>query len=305
MSLDRYRRARMVVLHPSSNVHATARAMGDNHIGSVLVAEHQRLLGIVTDRDLVLEIVAGDLAHTTPVRDVMSDEVAAVPVTASVEDVVRTMREHGCRRVPLVEDGKPVGLVTLDDLLLDGAIDAAAARSIIVAQLEVADRFKAEGAVHPDEPARPGVASRRGRAILRRKARAESAHARLLRAVEAHSGLRTREQAELSLLVVLGMLCRRVTPDQARHLIAQLPSKLHPELEKDLGGPDRHVTREKIEAELMSRLKVGEDVAAVLLTSVCEALADCVTAGEIESFRGQLPLDMKDLFPPTPLRRSA
>lgn len=39
--------------------------------------------------------------------------------------------------------------------------------------------------------------------------------------------------------------------------------------------------------------------------SVCAALADCVAAGEIESFREQLPLEMKDLFPPTPLRRSA
>lgn len=302
MSLDRYRRARIVVLHPRSSAHAAARAMADNHIGAILVAERQQMVGIVTDRDLALEIVAGGLAHTTLVHDVMSDEVATVPVTASVEDVVRAMREHGCRRVPLVEDGKLVGLVTLDDLIVDGAIDVEAARSIIVAQLEAAARFKEEGAVHPEEPAQPEMAGRRHRSILRRKARAESAYARLLRAVETYSGLRTREQAELSLLIVLGMLCRRVTPDQARHLIAQLPSKLQPELERSLDGPDRHVTREAIEQELQ-RLNVGEDSAALVLTAVCEALADCVTAGEIEAFRGQLPLDMKDLFPPTPLKR--
>src|SRR6185369_6410248 len=134
MSLERYCRARLVVLHPYSSAHAAARAMADNHIGSILVAERQQLLGIVTDRDFALEIVAGDLPHTTPVHDVMSDELATVPVTASIDEVVRTMREHRCRRVPIVEDGKLVGMVTLDDLIVDGAIDLAAAGSIIVAQ---------------------------------------------------------------------------------------------------------------------------------------------------------------------------
>lgn len=302
MPLDRYRRARLVVLPPRVSVYSAARAMADNHIGSVLVAEDQQILGILTDRDLALEIVAGNLAHTTAVHDVMSDEVASVPIAASIDDVVRTMREHGCRRVPLVEEGRPVGLVTLDDLLIDGAIDAAVASSLVVAQLEVAARFKEEGATHPGEPARPEMAGRGRRAILRHRARAEKAYARLLHAVEARSGLLTHEQTESALLAVLGMLCRRVTPDEARHLIAQLPSKLQPELERHLDGPDRHVTRAAIEAELTSRIHIGEDVAGVLLTSVCDALVDSVSAGEIESFRGQLPLDMKDLLPPTPLR---
>jgi uncharacterized protein (DUF2267 family) len=274
--------------------------MADNHIGSVLIAERRQVLGIVTDRDLALEIVAGNLALTTPVHDVMSDELATVPITAGIDDIVQVMRSHGCRRVPLVDDDKPVGLVTLDDLIIDGAIDAATAASIIVAQLEAAARFSDDAL-----PAEGGVAGRRDRGILRRKARAESAYARLLRVVEARSGAPAREQAELSLLIVLSMLCSRVTPVEARHLIAQLPSRLHPELERNLDGPDRRVTTEAIEAELIRRLNVGEDVAQMLLISVCEALADCVTAGEIESFRGQLPLDMKDLFPPTPLRRSA
>lgn len=303
MSLERYRRARMVVLSPRSSAHAAARAMADNHIGSVLIAERQLLLGIVTDRDLALEVVAGDLAHSTALSEVMSDRVAGVPITASVDDVVRTMREHGCRRVPLLEDGKPVGLVTLDDLIIDGVIDAPAARSIIMAQLEAPARFKEEGAIHPEQPARPEMAGRRGRTILRRKARADSAHARLLRAVEAHTGLRTREQAESALMIVLGMLCRRVTPDDARHLIAQLPSKLQSELERSLEGPDRHITRAAIEEELMRHLNVDAGVAEMLPASICDALTDCVTAGEIESFRGQLPLDMKDLFPRTPLGR--
>lgn len=304
MNLDNYRRSRMIVLHQRSSAYEAARAMADNHVGSVLVADDRAIVGVVTDRDLALDIVAADAAHTTTLHDIMSDEVAALPINASVEDAVHTMCEHGCRRVPLVEDGKPVGLVTLDDLIIDGAINASDARSIIVAQLEVTARFKEEGALHPESPASPEMAGHRHRAILRRKARADTAYARLLRAVEAHSGLGSREQAELCVLIVLGMLCRRVTPDEAAQLIAQLPSKLQPELQKCLDGPDRRVTREAIELELVGKLNVNLDVAALLLTSVCESISDCITAGEIESFRGQLPLDMKDLFPPTTLRRT-
>ncbi|MFS8068838.1 MAG: DUF2267 domain-containing protein [Byssovorax sp.] len=105
--------------------------------------------------------------------------------------------------------------------------------------------------------------------------------------IRARAFTQPREQAELSLLIILSMLCRRVTPEEARHLIAQLPSKLHPELERNLDGPDRRVTTAAIAAELMSRLDVGEDVAAVprssatavadvWLNSSCKSQARCL-----------------------------
>ena len=166
----------MVVLSPRASVHAAARAMADNHIGSILVADRGKRVGIVTDRDLAVDVVARNLPYATGTHDVMSDEVGCVPITGSIEDVVRVMREHGCRRVPLMENGgKPVGLVTLDDLIIDGAIDMATARSIIVAQLEAGARFKEEGALHPGMPARPEMASRRGCVFFCLLTRADSA----------------------------------------------------------------------------------------------------------------------------------
>lgn len=304
MSLEKYRRPRMIVLNPRSTAYEAVRAMVDNHVGAILVHDSKELVGVVTDRDIAIEVVAGDLdARSTPLHDIMSDDVAALEVNASVEDAVRTMCERACRRVPITENGRPVGLVTLDDLLADGVIDAQAAGAVVRAQLEVAARFKPEGSLHPGTPARQDL-SRSARSITRRKARADNAYGRLLRAVERHSGLQQRDRAELALQIVLGYLCRRVTPQEARHLIAQLPTRLHPSLEPFLDGPDKRITTDTIEEAVARELQMDREAAGFVLQSICEAVADSVSAGEIEEFRGQLPLSMKDLFPPTPLRRA-
>jgi CBS domain-containing protein len=59
MSLERFRRTRMVVLSRHSTAYQAARAMADNHIGSVLVSEPQGLAGMITDRDLALAVLGG------------------------------------------------------------------------------------------------------------------------------------------------------------------------------------------------------------------------------------------------------
>jgi CBS domain-containing protein/uncharacterized protein (DUF2267 family) len=305
MSLAQHCRQRMVILGPRATVHEASRAMADNHIGSVLIAEEQRLTGIVTDRDLALDVIGGGLdPRATLLHDVMTDEVAAVDVGGTIEDVVRTMCTRACRRVPITDGERPVGLITLDDLVIARLIDVAVAGSIVAAQLEAGARLKPEGVVHPVVPARPAAAPSPGRALSRRKARADSARARLLKAVERHSGIGSHDRAEQALVTVLGLLCRRVTPEEARHLIAQLPSRMHPLLEPFLTGPDRGVTTAAIEHELERELGVAPDVAKMVLGSVGEAIAESVSSGEIEAFRGQLPLAMKDLLPPTPLRRA-
>ncbi len=209
MSLEEYRRPRMIVLNPRSTACDAVRAMMDNHVGAVLVHDGQRLAGIVTDRDIALEVVAGDLdARSTMLRDIMSDEIATLGLDASIDDAVRTMRDHACRRVPVTEQGRPVGLVTLDDLLADGVIDAEVAGSVVKAQLEVAARFKPEGGC---TPRRPRARSARTAACAPHPAQGarRRAYGRLIHAVERHSGLQQRDRAELARQIVLGCLCRR------------------------------------------------------------------------------------------------
>jgi uncharacterized protein (DUF2267 family) len=94
------------------------------------------------------------------------------------------------------------------------------------------------------------------------------------------------------------MLCRRLTPHEAQHLIAQLPSKLQPQLDQCIDGPDRTVTEDAIKDELVRALGVDSDGAGVVLRAVCQAVANTVTEGQINEVRGQLPEDMKHLFAP-------
>jgi CBS domain-containing protein/uncharacterized protein (DUF2267 family) len=304
MSLENYRRPRLVILHPRSSAREAARAMADHHIGSVLVTEHHKLVGIVTDRDIALDIVAAELdPHTTTLRDVMSDDIVCVDIDDDVKDVVNTMRQRGCRRVPVLSEGRPVGIITLDDLILDGAISREDARSVIAAQLEVAARFKAAGETHPMVSPR-GDTDLRSRARRRREARAENTYNRLLGTVERQTGFDSRDQAEQALRLVLSNVCRRLTPGEAQHLVAQLPSKLAITLDRPYEGPDKSITTESIMDELRHKLHLIPDHAADILYAVCDVIADSVSAGEIESVRAELPSAMKDLFPTMPFRRA-
>ena len=63
----------------------------------------------------------------------MSEEIIACDIGAELDEVIRLMRQHRVRRIPITEDGRPVGLITFDDLVLDGAIGLDDLRSIVTA----------------------------------------------------------------------------------------------------------------------------------------------------------------------------
>jgi uncharacterized protein (DUF2267 family) len=132
---------------------------------------------------------------------------------------------------------------------------------------------------------------------MRAEARAVATYNRLVGAVSDTAGL-DRDRAERALLLSVCMLCRRLTPHEAQHLIAQLPSKLQPQLDQCIDGPDRTVTEDAIKDELVRALGVDSDGAGVVLRAVCQAVANTVTEGQINEVRGQLPEDMKHLFAP-------
>src|SRR5262249_26430080 len=155
--------------------------------------------------------------------------------------VVCTMRQYACRRVPVTENGNPVGLVTLDDLILDDPVDVAAGRSVVRAQLQMPARLKPEGELFPRK--RDGSAqSARRRSEQRHAARAEATYQRLLLAVESRGRLGTRDRAEAALEVVLRMLCQRLRPEDGTHLVAHLPSALQTDLSRHLVGPRKELT---------------------------------------------------------------
>ncbi len=98
-----------------------AVVMRDADVGDVLVLAGGSLCGIVTDRDIAIRVVAdGRDPSEVPVGDICSTEVAVLSPEDDVGDAVRIMREHDVRRLPVVVDGQPVGIVSLGDLAVDG-----------------------------------------------------------------------------------------------------------------------------------------------------------------------------------------
>src|SRR5262249_39764613 len=123
MSLEPFRRPRLIVQKPSTTAHDAARAMESNHVGVVIVQDRGRIAGIVTDRDLALRVAGYGLdANTTTLSEVMTPDVEMLPIQAEPAEALKVMRLRGIRRIPLLDGEKLVGLVTLDDLVLAGIL---------------------------------------------------------------------------------------------------------------------------------------------------------------------------------------
>jgi len=107
-------------LDPRASVQEAALVMSDNDIGDVIVCDGERVCGIVTDRDITIRAVAhGKDPASTKLGDICSKELTTVSPDDLVDDAVRLMRTKAIRRVPVVEDGKPVGVVSIGDLAID------------------------------------------------------------------------------------------------------------------------------------------------------------------------------------------
>ena len=97
-----------------------AQAMKAADIGDVVVCDHGKVWGIVTDRDLVVRAMAeGTSPDQVRLRDVCSHELTTITPDASVDQAVQLMREQALRRLPVVKDQKLVGIVALGDLAVD------------------------------------------------------------------------------------------------------------------------------------------------------------------------------------------
>jgi CBS domain-containing protein len=106
---------------PDSGVQEAAGKMQALNVGPMPVCEGTKVVGMLTDRDIVVRVVAeGRDARTTKVRDVMTRDVVCCKDDADVKDVARLMKEHQIRRV-IVLDGqqKLAGIVSLGDLAVD------------------------------------------------------------------------------------------------------------------------------------------------------------------------------------------
>ena len=109
-----------VTVESTDSVVAAARSMRDGNIGDVVVVERGEIQGILTDRDIVVRALAEgrDPARTT-VGEICSRELTTLSASDAIGDAVTMMREKAIRRVPVVDGGRPVGIVSLGDLAVE------------------------------------------------------------------------------------------------------------------------------------------------------------------------------------------
>jgi CBS domain-containing protein len=119
MSIDSLLRRPVCTLPPDALCREAAQLMRDEGVGCVVVAERGRPLGIVTDRDLAVRVIAaGRAPEKTLLRDVMSGEPVFLASERGLDQVLATMRQQHVRRIPVVDaEGRLEGVLALDDLL--------------------------------------------------------------------------------------------------------------------------------------------------------------------------------------------
>lgn len=95
----------------------TVAEMNRNKIGAMLIMDGDRLAGIFTERDVLTRVVAGNLdPRTTPVAQVMSAKVLTIAPETTVQEVMDIFAERRCRHLPVIEEGRLAGLISIGDV---------------------------------------------------------------------------------------------------------------------------------------------------------------------------------------------
>ena len=109
-----------IALRPDAPLIEAAIQMREHGIGDVLVAEDGQLKGLITDRDLVVRGMAGGKdPGSTPIAELCSKDLVTVAPGDDATVAVRRMRVTAVRRVPVVDDGRAVGVVSIGDMALE------------------------------------------------------------------------------------------------------------------------------------------------------------------------------------------
>jgi CBS domain-containing protein len=106
---------------PSTTAREAAQKMKSEDVGSLPIVEGDRLVGVVTDRDLAIRVLAEDKGAETAVSEIASKDVVTIDPQQGLEEAARLMAEHQVRRLPVCEeDGRLVGVVAQADVAQSG-----------------------------------------------------------------------------------------------------------------------------------------------------------------------------------------
>lgn len=264
-SVDRFVHNGMLILEETATAKKAARAMHERRVGSVVVCDHHgKVVGILTDRDLSTQVLAFDYSPLTPIKEFMATDIFSISDRQTVGDAIALMRECGIRRIPIVhryESGKEkcVGMVTLDDLIAEKAID-----------LETLSQIVAQQVV---KPRRKGVQDG-----MRHEAKLEQTLNRFNSIMAKHTHL-SKYLAEDVSFYLLSTVVQRLSATNAVHLISQLPSLLQYDLLNLKAGPNLSINSKTILTNLTNKFELSTAEAKTVLNGFWEGLKEFTEPG--------------------------
>lgn len=105
-------------ISPDATVFDAIQLMADKNVGALLVIENGKLVGIISERDYTRKVaLKGKSSKQTAVREILSGQVISVTPQHSVEDCMRLMTDYRIRHLPVLDEGKIVGVVSIGDLV--------------------------------------------------------------------------------------------------------------------------------------------------------------------------------------------
>ncbi|MEM0364137.1 MAG: CBS domain-containing protein [Candidatus Nitrosocaldus sp.] len=107
----------VITISPDKTAQDAARLMAEHGIGSVVVMDSDKVIGIITERDLVRKVCAKDIPSSkVKIQDIMSTPIITAEPDLPIEAAVQRMFNNKIRRLPIVENGRLVGIVTISDI---------------------------------------------------------------------------------------------------------------------------------------------------------------------------------------------
>ena len=114
-----------VGVRPEQTIREAATIMEQSGVGALAVVDGEHLVGLITDRDLVRRGMARNVPYDARIDSLMSTPVVTIDARADLHDAFALFRTHGNRRLAVVQEGRFVGMITVDDLLINLAADLA------------------------------------------------------------------------------------------------------------------------------------------------------------------------------------
>lgn len=112
------------------NVYEVAVKMKELNVGAIPIVDKEKLVGMITDRDIVIRGIAEKHPPSSKVEDIMSSKLITISPDATSQEAVKIMAEHQIRRLPVVEGDKLVGIVSLGDFAIRELTDDQAKRAL-------------------------------------------------------------------------------------------------------------------------------------------------------------------------------